>query len=429
MKKKQYIIICLLSCVFSLYTIAQTYQGIGARVTKADGAIIILEVFPGSPAERQGLQRGDRITSIEGVPTEGLSLEEGVSKLQGAAGTKINVELEERGTVSLERGHIRTPEPDRQRAREQFRRMESSGIPMPEGIILSLEIHDIASEQNHYEICLALNAYNPRYDYLQDGNIYIRIPHGFQLNNSDFRGYPLQVQQLQDILHIAPERPFQIMAAREILGIITLTTPTLPDTLRARFLFETDYFTSLSDPAGNSILGSRISSTNGVIHLNSSIRHYFPESSAQNVLLLSLSAPKETEVNEPAWGHFKISNPDHVSFNFVDIVVTYGGVKVDFEDIDEGNPITMGLNVWDGPYKEDFPFTEHYRNRIDTRQQIITYRMGTSRSFQGEGKLFSFRFIPRQKGDLVFNIKAETAVSLNRSDYNLQYEPAHVIVR
>ena len=47
----------------------------------------------GTPGSRAGLQAGDQIVKIEGVPTQGTKLNEIVGKLRGAPGTKVTLTI------------------------------------------------------------------------------------------------------------------------------------------------------------------------------------------------------------------------------------------------------------------------------------------------------------------------------------------------
>ena len=47
------------------------YAGIGIQIDVRDGWITIVAPLPGTPAERAGIQPGDRIVAIDGKSTEG----------------------------------------------------------------------------------------------------------------------------------------------------------------------------------------------------------------------------------------------------------------------------------------------------------------------------------------------------------------------
>ena len=68
-----------------------TYSGIGARLQMKGDRLLITSVFDGSPAQMAGLGVGDRIVSVDGRPTAGLSLVANTAHIKGAAGTKVTL--------------------------------------------------------------------------------------------------------------------------------------------------------------------------------------------------------------------------------------------------------------------------------------------------------------------------------------------------
>ncbi|CUS46077.1 MAG: aspartyl protease family protein [Pseudomonadota bacterium] len=61
----------------------------GMRLEKGDGALVVAFVADGSPAAAAGLKAGDRIVSVDTVPSAGLALEEVRKHLKGPVGTRI----------------------------------------------------------------------------------------------------------------------------------------------------------------------------------------------------------------------------------------------------------------------------------------------------------------------------------------------------
>ncbi len=74
--------------------ISGEFFGIGAWLTQDDGVIAIDRVMPGLPAERAGVEDGDRILAIDGERTAGLSLEQAVKRIKGPKGTTVTLTLE-----------------------------------------------------------------------------------------------------------------------------------------------------------------------------------------------------------------------------------------------------------------------------------------------------------------------------------------------
>ena len=73
------------------------YAGLGVEVDLRDGWLIVVAPLPGGPAERAGLQPGDRITEIAGKGTKGWTNEEASKLLRGKPGTMVSLKVERPG--------------------------------------------------------------------------------------------------------------------------------------------------------------------------------------------------------------------------------------------------------------------------------------------------------------------------------------------
>ncbi|MBM2810401.1 MAG: carboxyl-terminal protease [Chloroflexi bacterium] len=73
------------------------YEGIGTRL-RAD-PLTVQYVFPGSPAEAAGLQAGDEIVAIDGVPSSGLSAQEAVRLVRGEANSLVRLTIVRAGVT------------------------------------------------------------------------------------------------------------------------------------------------------------------------------------------------------------------------------------------------------------------------------------------------------------------------------------------
>lgn len=77
--------------------ITGTYGGIGLNVNRRDGILTVIEPLPGSPADKAGVQMGDRLVAIEGKSTDDMLPEEVGRVVRGPAGTKVLLTLERAG--------------------------------------------------------------------------------------------------------------------------------------------------------------------------------------------------------------------------------------------------------------------------------------------------------------------------------------------
>src|SRR5919198_4117124 len=70
------------------------YYGLGITVTTRFGKVTVVSPpFVGSPAEKVGLRVGDVISSVNGQSTNGMDLNEVVSKLKGPRGTSVKIKV------------------------------------------------------------------------------------------------------------------------------------------------------------------------------------------------------------------------------------------------------------------------------------------------------------------------------------------------
>lgn len=67
------------------------YGGIGVQVTEVNKRVVILDVFPDSPAEAAGLIPGDQIVEVDGLDIQGMILDQAVSYVRGEPGTVVTL--------------------------------------------------------------------------------------------------------------------------------------------------------------------------------------------------------------------------------------------------------------------------------------------------------------------------------------------------
>ena len=91
-----------------------TVAGIGILVTDTNGALMIVRVIAGSPAESAGVKAGDQITAVGGVSTAGMTFDQLAAKIRGEVGTKVTISVIHAGTttpvdISMTRATVTTP--------------------------------------------------------------------------------------------------------------------------------------------------------------------------------------------------------------------------------------------------------------------------------------------------------------------------------
>jgi len=78
------------------------YYGLGIQIqSTAEGDIIAIGVFEGSPAYKKGVRRGDAFAKIGDESAKGWSTEQAMQKLRGPKGTTVHIELRRRGYDQL----------------------------------------------------------------------------------------------------------------------------------------------------------------------------------------------------------------------------------------------------------------------------------------------------------------------------------------
>lgn len=75
------------------------FSGIGAELGKDGDRLVVIAPLDGSPAEKAGIKPGDAILSIDGVSTEGMSVDIAVTKIRGEEGSKVKLKLSQKGSV------------------------------------------------------------------------------------------------------------------------------------------------------------------------------------------------------------------------------------------------------------------------------------------------------------------------------------------
>jgi len=90
------------------------FTGIGVEITKRTGQLTVASLLPDTPAYRAGLDAGDIIEAVDGVPTKDMSLICAVHKITGPKGTKVTLTIrrpseQQSRTVTIIRDKIIIP--------------------------------------------------------------------------------------------------------------------------------------------------------------------------------------------------------------------------------------------------------------------------------------------------------------------------------
>jgi len=93
-------------------TASNSYVGVGLQVDMRDGWVTVAQPRPGSPAERAGLQPGDRLVEVDGRSMRGWTVDEARIAFRGPPGSTVGLVYERgsgaasRHTVALERAEL-----------------------------------------------------------------------------------------------------------------------------------------------------------------------------------------------------------------------------------------------------------------------------------------------------------------------------------
>jgi hypothetical protein len=76
--------------------------GIGAMLAPSPKGVVLVGVVSGGPAEKAGLQRGDRVVRIDGASAQDFTVSDAIQRLRGPEGSRVRVALARDGAGEIE---------------------------------------------------------------------------------------------------------------------------------------------------------------------------------------------------------------------------------------------------------------------------------------------------------------------------------------
>ena len=97
---------------------------------------------------------------------------------------------------------------------------------------------------------------------------------------------------------------------------------------------------------------------------------------------LRLQAPAKTTIpaGKDFWVDLVLYNDELAPIDSIGAAIQFDPKALQVIDEDQGNPITRGVNIWDGGFRVDYPFDVFRANQADNRTGIILYSMGRYQS-------------------------------------------------
>jgi len=181
--------------------------GIGVMLAQQDGAKI-MSVVSGSPADLAGIKQGDRIQTIDGKDTTGLSHRDASDALRGATGTVVKIMIERRDKTISEFSLTRV---DLSLLYSDFTVVPATPVPATNPAPLALPTN---SQEALIQLVQELQKINARLDKLEGKNENTFDDYSFERQKSD-------PKLLKDI--VLPENPTKDQARDYIHKILAAT--------------------------------------------------------------------------------------------------------------------------------------------------------------------------------------------------------------
>ncbi len=93
--------------------ISGSFAGIGVEIGVKNNVLTVIAPLKGTPAETAGIKAGDIIAAIDGKSTDGVSIDEAVSRIRGPVGTTVDLTIIRAGKaldIKIVRETIQIPE-------------------------------------------------------------------------------------------------------------------------------------------------------------------------------------------------------------------------------------------------------------------------------------------------------------------------------
>ena len=74
-----------------------SYGGLGIVIGVRDGYLTVVSPMEGTPASRMGIRSLDRVVAIDGETTDGMTLDDAVSRMRGPRGTQVTLSIAREG--------------------------------------------------------------------------------------------------------------------------------------------------------------------------------------------------------------------------------------------------------------------------------------------------------------------------------------------
>ena len=105
---------------------------------------------------------------------------------------------------------------------------------------------------------------------------------------------------------------------------------------------------------------------------------------------LALTPPeKPVVVGEPFTVDLVMDNTAYSNLDALNVILSYNPEEIEVLDDDQDNWITLGRNILDGPFHEQFPWDFQIENEVFQARGLIMYRMGAGESDVTRGKVGS----------------------------------------